>query len=84
MKINWTRGCVVTCLSIDKKDYDDYTDDEKGALRHHILDWLLHNEDKVSTEDLLELMLEMAGEYECSDHPCECCGDWVDSYEMEI
>lgn len=82
MKVNWTRGCVTTCLSVDGKNYDDYTEQEKAELRQNVITWLSKNEDKVPTEDLLELILEMAGEYECSDEPCECCGDFIDSYEM--
>lgn len=84
MKIKWVRGCVVTYLSIDKKSFKDYNDKQKNDIRQNILNWLKNEEKSVPTEDLIEFILEYAGEYECSDEPCECCGDFIDKYELEI
>lgn len=84
MKINWTRGCINDNLVINEKKYSDYNDKDKIILRQIILNWLVQKEDVIPTKDIIELILEMAGKYECSDEPCECCGDFIDSYEMEI
>lgn len=30
-----------------------------------------------------EMVYNFYDEYECSSEPCECCGDWVETYKLE-
>ena len=54
--------------------------------RFHIMnkihDWMLNNPDQFNY--VLQALIPMFGEYECDDHPCECCGDIVQTYTWEI
>lgn len=84
MKINWIRGCTNDNLIINGRNYSDYNYKDKIILRQLILNWLVQKEDIIPTKNIIELILVMAGKYECSDEPCECCGDFIESHEMEI
>lgn len=82
MTINWISGCTNDNLIINGRNYSDYNDKDKIILRQLILNWLVQKEDIISTKDIIRFILEMAGKYECSDEPCECCGDFIESYEI--
>lgn len=46
--------------------------------------WLA-KKDGDGLNNLLQHVLESYGKYQSlSDEPCECCGDWVDSYTLTI
>ena len=34
--------------------------------------------------NILQDLIEMFGEYECDDEPCETCGDYVETHTWEI
>ena len=31
-----------------------------------------------------EMVYNFYDDYECSSEPCECCGDWVETYKLEV
>ena len=36
-------------------------------------------------QDAIRVLVEdFPDEYESSDEPCDCCGDWVETYYMEV
>lgn len=50
---------------------------------------ILGNQDKERykklAENILREMVEVFYDtYECSDEPCECCGDYVETYTMKV
>jgi len=32
----------------------------------------------------LQWFIKTYGEYDCSDKPCECCGDYTETYKLDI
>lgn len=41
--------------------------------------------DKNYLQEAIRVLVEnFSDKYESSDEPCECCGDWVETYYMEV
>ena len=73
MKLEKVTGCTAFSLNVDGVEEINMTDEE----RFYIMDKLQFNY-------VLQALIPMFGEYECDDHPCECCGDIVQTYTWEI
>ena len=72
MKIEYTDGCICTSLTVDGKETAYMTPEEiKVSIRA-----MLDRETDVS-------LIEHLGEYKDLGH-CECCGDWISNYTLEI
>lgn len=41
-------------------------------------------EDSNDPNQLMRLVLEIYGDYECDGEPCECCGDTVDTWTLVL
>jgi hypothetical protein len=79
MKLNYVDGCTTFFLTIDDKvikDIDNETWEEFCEKLKH---------SKIDRENMIREHVRYSGKivYE-SDGPCECCGDYVTEYEMEI
>jgi hypothetical protein len=80
MKLELIRGCVCDSLNINDDREIDLTDEQRREVLKKIFKHL-------KPEDLnyvLQALIPMFGEYECSEEPCECCGDFVETYTWEI
>jgi hypothetical protein len=81
MKIVMTLGCIADSLTIDGVEEPNLTDDK----RQEVIDRCVK---KIEPRDLNEflqwLLMRHYDDYECSDLPCECCGDYIDMYTLEI
>lgn len=82
MKLEKVTGCTAFSLNVDGKEEIDMTDEERFHIMDKIHDWMLNNPDRFNY--VLQALIPMFGEYECDDHPCECCGDIVQTYTWEI
>lgn len=79
MEFIFTEGCTVAGLSIDGKDINDYSDDEKREIMHGVID-------KVSPDLIGTLLMEWLsheGEYKYL-YTCDTCGDSVVEYRKEV
>ena len=82
MKLEYTYGCIANSLSVDGTQEIDLTD----AERRHVIERLsafFHNHPE-HLNPLLQHVLEAYGDYECDNRPCNCCGDTVTTYTLEI
>lgn len=84
MELNKINGCIHSNLTINGVSETELSIGDRARVRQKVLDWLSENEDKLSTYDLLDFIVESCGEYSHDEHPCECCGDLVEYYKLEI
>lgn len=83
MKLELTFGCIAYSLTIDGKQEIDLTNEQRIECINRIFEWYRKNPTELNS--LLQYFVEShADDYECSDKPCECCGDVVSTYKMEI
>lgn len=82
MEIKLTRGCVCDFLGIDGIKEIDMTDEQRKQYLKEIIEklptigiWFNH---------FLEFVAETFGHYECSEKSCECCGDFVETYNLKL
>lgn len=87
MKIELVQGCIAYSFEIDGATiYDCSMEDLKDALSKvtaHVLS-KTKNEDKYKLQDVIHNLVELFGDCECDGIPCECCGDFVETYTLEI
>lgn len=83
MKISKVTGCTAFSLNVDGKEEVDMTNPERYAIIDNIAKWLKNNPDFFNL--YLQAITEYLGDYEViDDEPCECCGDTIDAYILEI
>ena len=74
MEIKLIEGCLSCALTIDGKDEEDLTNEE----RKEVLERLSKAWEPEDLNDLLQVYVDMHGHFEViNDKPCECCGDIV-------
>ena len=80
-KFNLTRGCICDSLTINDKQEVDMSDEERKAYMDKISKWIL---DSGNFNYFLASFIEDFGDFDCDDEPCECCGDTVCYWNLEI
>lgn len=83
MNIKMVRGCICDSLTIDGKEEINLNDRERVEIIKKVSEHLKGLEARYLNE-LLQFLLEKMGKYSCSGQPCECCGDFVETYKVEI
>lgn len=94
MKFELSEGCMAYGFYADNKRVDDLNSEElKEAIvkiANKINNTKLENEDDIARfntkayQVLYHMVYEFYDKYDSSDEPCECCGDWVETYELEV
>lgn len=85
MKIELTRGCTCDWLGIDGVSEVEMTDEQRQKYFKKILEMLPHLKPYDETgwfNSFLQWVCNTYGEYSCTDKPCECCGDYVETLEV--
>jgi hypothetical protein len=80
MILRMVRGCIHDSLCVDGKEEIDLTDEERIEVLRKIFDQLKPQD----LNNVLQDQIEMFGDYECDNEPCETCGDFVETYTWEI
>ena len=87
MNIELVQGCIADSFEIDGKPIHDCTIDE---LKDALTKATAYVVSKANDEHISDLkiaihnLVELFGDCECSEDACECCGDYIDTYTMEI
>jgi hypothetical protein len=90
MKLELTEGCICDSFTADGKDINSMSGQElKDILKAvvaKITNTKYEDENKVSylqtiLRDIVSLYYD---EYEIDDEPCDCCGDFIDTYTMTV
>lgn len=80
MKLEYTDGCVCTSLTVDGVE----TVDMKVEDLQDVICKLVKREKDVATlQNLWISLMESQGEFKDLGH-CDCCGDWIINYTLEI
>ena len=81
MEIEYTEGCVCDSLTIDGVESIDLTENQ---MKDAIIKMIDKVDDIAVLQSVIINIIEYIGEYSHSKEPCECCGDYVDNYKLEI
>lgn len=89
MKIQLTTGCVCDAFTADGKPVIDMPAEELKSLFRAVTDKVLSRDlTEGDLSDLTRILSDFVELFcdirEHSDEPCEDCGDWVETYEMEV
>lgn len=82
MELEMVQGCICDSIEVDGKSISDLSEKESKRTLKKICDFLGEQEDGLNF--LLQKVLEWYGDFESSDKPCECCGDWIHTYKLKI
>lgn len=81
MMLEYTSGCICDSLSIDGVETIDMSIEDFKKVLYKLL---AREQDLGALQSIfMDLMLSQ-GEYESSDKPCECCGDYISTCKLEI
>lgn len=80
MELKFTEGCTCFSLEVDEKDFNDFSLKEKREILHKIID----NSDEQTLKEILMKYIQLEYDNYESDGPCDCCGDWIDTYHKVI
>lgn len=81
MKLEYTSGCVCDSLNVDGVETIDMTIEDIRNVLHELID---REQDVATLQDVFMSLMSSQGIYECSEEPCDCCGDYVITYKLEI
>lgn len=82
LELVYSYGCLVNELSVNGIQEIDLTDAQRKIVIHKIFMWYKKHPEALN--GLLQYFIEThCDDYDCTE-PCECCGDMVTTYKMEI
>jgi hypothetical protein len=90
MKLELTEGCICDSFTADGKDIDLMSESElKNILKEVVAKITTSSKSDGSTKyELMSVLRDIVSrcydEYKSDKEPCECCGDWVDTYTMNV
>jgi hypothetical protein len=80
MKLKMVEGCMCDSLTVDGIEEIEMTDEKRQETINKIMESL----EPKDLNYLLQWYLPIFGDYECDNTPCECCGDVVTKYSLDI
>lgn len=90
MNIELVRGCIADRFDVDDKPMMDMSEDELKDILIKVVNKVTQRTELTEGQksylyDAIMLLVEDFPD-RClySDEPCECCGDWIETYTMEI
>ena len=86
MKIEIVEGCVADSFTIDDEEVRAFEIDDLKNIVMKATEHVVQSTE-VGCCDLWSILREIvmvAGKYECSDEPCEQCGDYITTYTLEL
>ena len=82
MKLDLVTGCICDSLNADGIEEIDMTDEHRQEVIDKICNWMKKNPQELNY--VMQELIPCFGEYESDDEPCECCGDYVETYTWKI
>ncbi len=80
MKLKYTTGCICDSLTIDGVETINMKVED---LQRVICKIINKEEDIAILQQVLINLIEANGEYKYLGH-CECCGDYISNYTLEV
>lgn len=90
MKIELVRGCIADCFEADGKPLIDMSEEELKSILIKVVDKVTQRNELTEGQksylyDAIMLLVEdFPDACDYSYEPCLCCGDWIETYTMEI
>ena len=75
------KGTTYDMICINKNVWDNILTEEMYKDMCDLIDKI---DDIAVLQSIFCSVLERCGKYDCSNKPCECCGDYIRHYAMEI
>jgi hypothetical protein len=83
MKIEVQDGCVCTGMYIDGTSISEMNEDQRHEVRKALCEYILNHEE-FDLFRLGEIVVANADSEYSYSQPCECCGDCIETWKMEI
>ena len=80
MEIQRVTGCTCDSLTIDGREEVELTAREKSHVKAVIYRFLTLRD----LNEILQMILDRYGDYECSEEPCETCGDYIETTTLKL
>jgi hypothetical protein len=90
MKLELTEGCICDSFTADGKFINTLSEKELKDILKAVVAKITTTkyEDENTVYYLQNILYEIVSrfydEYESDDEPCECCGDFVETFKMEV
>ena len=77
----WDKKATYDTVCINGNTWDNVLTEEMYKDMCDLIDKI---DDTAILQTILCTILERCGKYDCSNRPCDCCGDYIRHYVMEI
>lgn len=84
MKIEVIDGCVCTGMYIDGTPISEMSEDQRHEVRKALCEYIMEHEDEIDLFRLGAIVVSIADSEYSYSQPCECCGDCIETWKMEI
>lgn len=89
MKIELVLDCIAGRFDADGKPMMDMTEEELKSILLRVVNKVqekyMDEWKKAYLRDAIMMLVEnFPDTFESSDEPCERCGDWIETYTMEV
>ena len=90
MKIELVRGCIAERFDADGKPMMNMSEEELKSILVKVVNKVTQRTELTEGQksylyDAIMLLVEdFPDTCEYSDEPCECCGDFIETYTMEL
>lgn len=86
MRIELTQGCICDSFEIDGQSVIEMSVDELKTAFSKMCDYIMQlpQENSYDLQNALHNLIETFAPCEHSEEACECCGDFIDTYILEI
>ena len=84
MIIELNDGCTCTGISVNNTLYSELNTKEQDVFRQFICNLLYEYKDDIDIFEITKFLLERHNTTYSLSEPCECCGDCIETYTLEI
>ena len=86
MKIELVQGCICDSFEIDGKPVIEMSVDELKTAFSKVYEYIMQlpQENSYDLQTALYNLVSTFAPCEHSEEPCDCCGDFIDTYTLEL
>lgn len=84
MKIEVIDGCVCTGMYVDDTSISEMSEEQRHEARKALCEYILNHEYVFSLLSLGSIIVSYADSEYTFSGSCECCGDWIRNWKIEI
>lgn len=84
MIIERTDGCTLSGMDVDGIPISEMSEEQRQEVRKTLCEYILNHEDVFSLFSLGSIIVSYADSEYTFLGRCECCGDWIRNWKIEI